>query len=68
MFLLESAGIDPELALQIVFICLIFHTNCGIVEGACNYGIQPLIKSENTWMDHKTLFPVLEMGFIFCIS
>jgi hypothetical protein len=25
--------------------------------------IQPLIKRESIWKDHKTLFPVLEMGF-----
>jgi len=30
--------------------------------------IQTLIKRESKWMDHKTLFPVLEMGFSFWIS
>ena len=27
--------------------------------------VQPLIKRESVWLDHKTLFPVLEMGFCF---
>ncbi len=26
--------------------------------------IQPLIKRGSIWMDNKTLFPVLEMGFL----
>jgi hypothetical protein len=25
--------------------------------------IQPTIKRERIWMDHKALFPILEMGF-----
>jgi hypothetical protein len=27
------------------------------------YSVQPLIKRKSVWIDHKTLFPVLEIGF-----
>ena len=42
---------------------MISHTNCAIDELLYNILVQPLIKRESVWMDHKTLFPVLEMGF-----
>jgi len=44
------------------------HKNCGIVEEIYNYWVQPLMKRASVWMDHKTLFPVLEIGFLFWIS
>jgi hypothetical protein len=47
---------------------LIFHTNCGIVAEINSYWVQPLIKRASVWMDYKTLFLALEMGFSFWIS
>jgi len=53
---------------QLSVICLIFYTKCAIVAVPYNYWVQPLIKRESIWMDHKALFPVLETGFSFWIS
>ena len=50
---------------QLSVTCLIFNKNCAIVATLYNYWLQPLIKGGSIWMDHKTLFPVLETGFCF---
>ena len=55
------AGININLSYP--SIDLIFHTKCAIVAEIYNYWVQPLIKRESIWIDHKTLFPVLEAGF-----
>jgi hypothetical protein len=44
---------------------LIFHTKCAIVTASKNHWVQPLIKRESKWINHKALFPVLEMGVFF---
>jgi hypothetical protein len=54
--------------IEINVICLIFHTKYAMVAETYNYWVQPLIKRESIWMYHKTLFPVLEMGFLFWTS
>jgi hypothetical protein len=33
--------------------CLIFSIKCGIVAEIYNYWVQPLMKRESVWMDHK---------------
>jgi len=48
--------------------CLIINTKCAIVAVPYNYSVQPLIKRDRKWKDIKTLFPLLEIGFLFWIS
>ena len=54
-------------AITAICIRLIFCTKCVIVAEIKIYWVQPLIKRQRMWMDHKTLFPLLEIGFLIGI-